>query len=104
MIYELRIYHSAEGKFQNLCDRFKNDTFALFEKHGMEVVDFWVDAEEKNRLYYTLAFSSIEDYRQKWKAFGSDPKWQEIVTRTEANGPIVEKIDSYLLEKAPFFK
>ena len=37
-VYELRIYHAAPGKLDDLNKRFRDHTVKLFEKHGMENV------------------------------------------------------------------
>jgi len=38
MIYELRKYKVAEGRMNELHDRFKNHTLRLFKKHGIKTI------------------------------------------------------------------
>ena len=40
--YELRIYTAAEGKLEALNARFRDHTCALFEKHGLTNIGYWV--------------------------------------------------------------
>ena len=41
MIYEHRTYVIPPGKMDAILARFRDDTFRLFEKHGIGVVGFW---------------------------------------------------------------
>src|SRR5512133_3773709 len=45
-VFELRTYHCYEGKLPDLLKRFREHTTALFEKHGMTNVGYWVPADE----------------------------------------------------------
>src|SRR5712664_373441 len=40
-VYELRVYHTYEGKLDDLLRRFRDHTTKLFEKHGMKNVAYW---------------------------------------------------------------
>ncbi len=40
-VYELRIYYTHEGKFDDIISRFENHTTKLFEKHGFTNVGYW---------------------------------------------------------------
>jgi hypothetical protein len=37
-----------------------------------------------------------------WKAFQDDPEWQSVKAKSEANGKLVEKIDSTYLTLTDF--
>jgi hypothetical protein len=58
--FELRTYTSPPGKLEALHARFREHTNALFRKHGMTIVGFWVPSEADkgaaNTLVYLLAF------------------------------------------------
>src|SRR5436190_19973677 len=93
-IFEMRTYFAAPGKMADLHARFRNHTCKLFEKHGMTIIGFWSpdkaeDAETK--LIYILAFPSKEAKDKAWKAFGSDPQWQNAKAESEKNGKLVDK-------------
>lgn len=97
--YELRIYHTPPGKLDDLHQRFRNHTLALFEKHGMSNLGYWVPIQnhEDPRLIYLLAYPSKEARDASWKAFMADPDWQAAHKASEANGPLVSKVESFLL-------
>src|SRR5437867_657656 len=96
--FELRTYYAAPGKLDELQARFREHTMKIFEKHNMVNVGYWVPLENPdNRLIYLLAFSSREAHDQAWKDFGGDPEWKEVVKRTEANGRLVTKVESLLM-------
>src|SRR5246127_3387094 len=68
-VFELRIYHAAEGKMKALHARFRDHTCALFKKHGMTIVGFWspTDAKEaEEKLVYILAYPSREAAKKAW--------------------------------------
>ena len=103
MIYELRIYHMHPGKMDNICRRFADHTLKIFTKHGVKVTRFWTDAQGLEKLYYLCEFESIEAKESAWKSFREDPEWNEVQSKSEETGPIVEKVDSYVMEDASFF-
>ena len=91
-------YTAAEGKLDALHARFRDHTNALFRKHGMEIIGFWVPTEEKqgakNTLIYILAYPSREAREASWKAFNADPEWQAARKESEKNGKLVDKVES----------
>jgi len=97
-VFELRTYFSPAGRLDDLHARFRNHTLKLFEKHGMTNIGYWVPIENTdNKLVYLLAYPSREAREASWKAFFADPDWQDVRKKTEANGPIVAKVESVLL-------
>ena len=97
LVYELRVYHCSEGKLPDLLKRFREHTTTIFEKHGMKNVAYWTPMDEpqkSNTLIYILAHPSREAAAANWKAFSADPEWQSVQKASEANGKIVEKVDS----------
>lgn len=99
--YELRTYTAAPGKLEELHARFRNHTMRLFKKHGMEVVGFWgpTDKEKgsEDTLVYVLAFPSREARNAAWRAFSSDPEWQNARKESEKNGSLTSKVDSVIM-------
>lgn len=99
--FELRTCISPPGKLEALRARFREHTNALFRKHGMTIVGFWVpnDADKggANTLVYLLAFPDRAARDKAWDAFRADPEWVKVRTASEADGKIVEKIESVLL-------
>jgi len=93
--FELRIYYCNPGRLDALIQRFQNHTTKIFEKHGMENIGYWVPVtNDKNALYYILAFPSKEAREKSWAAFMADPKWKEVQAKSEEDGKIIESIVS----------
>lgn len=103
MICELRIYYMHPGKMHAIHKRFSEVTLALFSKHGMRVTDFWEDAEGKSTLYYIMEHQDMESRNRNFKAFGNDLEWIEAKTKSEMEGPIVEKVESFFMKSVPYF-
>ncbi len=104
-VYELRIYHTYEGKLDDLLRRFREHTCKLFEKHGMKNIAYWTPTDDPLKgktLVYIIAHLSREAAAANWKAFGDDPEWQSARDKSEASGKIVEKIDSTFLAITDF--
>jgi hypothetical protein len=104
--FEMRKYTAAEGKLDALNARFRDHTNALFRKHGMEIVGFWVPTEEKqgakNTLIYILAYPSKEAREASWKAFNADPEWQAARKESEKNGKLVDKVESVYMKPTDY--
>jgi NIPSNAP protein len=104
-VYELRVYHANEGKLDDLLKRFREHTTRLFEKHGMKNVAYWTPLDDPLKgktLIYVLAHPSREAAASNWKAFGDDPEWQKVRDASEANGKLVEKVDSTFMTLTDF--
>jgi hypothetical protein len=105
MVYELRIYHAAEGKLDDLLRRFRDHTTKLFEKHGIKNVAYWTPTDDPLKgktLVYMLAHPSRDAATANWNAFREDPEWVSVKDKSEANGKLVDKIDSTFLEMTDF--
>jgi len=104
--FELRTYHAAPGKLEDLNKRFRDHTCQLFKKHGMEVVGFWMptDADKGagNTLVYILAHKSREAAKKSWADFGNDPDWKKVRSESEANGRLVEKVESVYMSATDY--
>jgi hypothetical protein len=100
-VFELRTYHAAPGKFAALHARFRDHTNALFKKHGMTIVGFWVptdaDKGSADTLVYILAFKDRDAATAAWKAFGTDPDWVTVRNASQQDGPLTTKIESVFM-------
>ena len=104
-VFELRTYTSNPGKLPDLLARFRNHTMAIFERHGMTNVAYWVpqDApQSQNTLIYMISHASREAAKKNWDAFRADPEWQKVQTESEANGKLVSNIVSVFMEATDF--
>ncbi|PYR01369.1 MAG: NIPSNAP family protein [Acidobacteria bacterium] len=78
---------------------------ALFEKHGMKGVFYSVAAEEpasQNTYLYVLAHQSREAAKKSWDDFRNDPAWKSLRDTSEANGPLVGKVESTFVTPTDF--
>lgn len=97
-VFEMRTYYANEGKLDDLLTRFRDHTVALFEKHGMENVGYFVPEENPdNTLVYFLSYPSREARKASWEGFTSDPKWKEVFAASRVNGKLVAKVESSFL-------
>jgi len=104
-VYELREYHAAEGKLDALLARFRDHTITIFNRHNMHSVAYWVPTDDplKGRtLFYILRHPSREAATANWAAFHADPEWKQVSAASEANGKLVEKVDSTFLQLTDF--
>lgn len=104
-VFELRTYHALPGRLPALQARFRDHTLKLFEKHGMTNVGYWTPLDapaSENTLIYILSYPSRDAAKKSWADFRSDPEWQQVSKASEADGKIVEKVDSVYMDPADF--
>jgi NIPSNAP len=104
-VYELRMYHVNEGKMDALKARFGDRTDAIFKRHNMESIGYWVPEDapySQNLFVYILKHPSREEARKNWAAFQADPEWKQVKTESEIQGPLAAHIDSYFMDPTSF--
>jgi hypothetical protein len=104
-VYELRLYHVHEGKMNALKARFGDHTDSIFKRHSMKSIGYWVpeDAPSSQNLFvYILEHPSREEAEKNWAAFQADPEWKKVKAESEANGPLVDHIDRYLMDPTSY--
>jgi hypothetical protein len=104
-VYELRLYHVNEGKMDALIARFGDHTDAIFRRHNMKSIGFWRPEDapfSQNLFVYILEHPSREEARKNWAAFQADPEWKKVKAESEAQGPLVDHIDSYFMDPTSF--
>jgi len=104
LIYELRIYTANPGKMGALQARFRDHTCKLFEKHGIKNVGYWMNTVggRSDELWYMLAFESQGQREEAWRAFASDPEWQEARRASEVDGPLVHHLENRIMAPTDF--
>jgi hypothetical protein len=102
--FELRTYTTAPGRLPALHRRFREHTLRIFGRHGMTNVAYWTPADSgrANTLVYVVAHPSREAARRAWAAFGRDPEWRRVQAASEADGKIVERVESVFLEPTDY--
>ena len=106
-VFELRVYHTFEGKLDDLLARFRDHTVAIFKRHGMESVAYWTPSDSTDplkgkTLFYMLKHPSRDAAKANWAAFHDDPEWKRVSAASEINGKLVEKVDSTFLQLTDF--
>jgi hypothetical protein len=102
-VYELRIDTAAPGKLDALNTRFRDHAHALFEKHKIENLGYWMPIENTaNQLIYVVSFSSREARKAAWEAFGKDPDWKKAKTESEKDGFLTSKVESLLMSATDY--
>lgn len=102
-VYELRMYHVNPGKLDAIKARFRDHTDALFKRHNMNSVGYWVPEDATQNLFiYILEHPSRADAEKNWAAFQADPEWQKVKAESEANGRLVDHIDRYFMDPTSY--
>ena len=95
-VYELRMYTAADGKFDALNARFRDNTDRIFKRHHMKSVGYWLPVEGDKVgkvLIYVLEHPSLDEAKKNWAEFNADPEWQKVKAESEANGRLVSSVD-----------
>jgi hypothetical protein len=103
MIYELRIYTMHPEKMDAIQERFSKHTFTIFKRLGMKVNDFWVDANNEPKLYYTMEFNDMDERNTLWTAFKQDSEWIEVKQKSEEAGSIVKEVQEIFMNRPAYF-
>ncbi|MGA8352498.1 MAG: NIPSNAP family protein [Isosphaeraceae bacterium] len=105
-VFELRTYHTNDGKLADLHKRFRDHTCQLLKKHGAKLIGFWTPLDDKDgkgsKLIYLVAFPDREAARKTWKEFSDDPEWKKVYAESHKNGVMVNKVESVFLEPANY--
>lgn len=89
--YELRIYSAQPGKRDALAARFADRTAAVYARHGITNVGYWIpqqsDAElgisAENTFIYMRGYPSKEERDKRLTAAHDDPEFLDVVTKAE---------------------
>ena len=116
-IYEMRVYYTYDGKFNDIISRFENHTTKLFEKHGFNNVGYWTTLKKdstsfadkfifqndgKEALVYIVSFKDMETRDESWDNFINDPEWTKVFDESRKDGPIVSEIEQVFLSPTIF--
>jgi NIPSNAP protein len=104
-VYELRMYHTFPNRLTPLVTRFRNGEVKVFEQNHMKFMGGWVpqDAPNHENLFiYLLAHENRDAAKKNWADFGADPEWKNIQKTSEADGKIVEKVESTFMDPTDF--
>src|SRR5262245_27944699 len=91
--YELRIYTAQPGKRDALAARFASRTAAIYKRHGITNVGYWIPKQSdpelgisaENTFIYIRGYPSKEERDKRLEAAHDDPEFDEVVTTQERN-------------------
>jgi hypothetical protein len=91
--YELRVYTALPGRRDALAARFASRTAAIYARHGITNVGYWIPQQSdpelgisaENTFIYIRGYPSKEERDKRLKARGEDPEFAEVVTNQERN-------------------
>ncbi len=96
--FEMRTYTVHEGKMPDLISRFQNHTLKLFKKNGIENVAYFLSEENpEKQLTFILGYPDQDSRDVLWNKFANDPEWVVAYKASEANGPLVQKVDQVFM-------
>ncbi len=105
-VFEMRTYYANPGKIEDLHARFRNHTNAIFVKHGMTLIGYWVpekkSEDDPDTLVYILGYPSKEARQKAWKDFRDDPDWQAAYKKSTENGRLIYKVDSVFMHATDY--
>ena len=111
--FELRVYTVLPGKRDALAARFANRTAAIYARHGITNVGYWIpqqsvpamDISAENTFIYVRGYPSREERDKRLKARGADPEFNAVVTQAEQNADtrLIERIYNVdMIPNGPF--
>jgi hypothetical protein len=106
-VYEFRRYTAEPGKLEELQARFRDHTDSIFKKYNMKSVGYFAPEDDplsKNTFLYILEFPSRDAAKKSWDEFRADPEWQKVQKETEANGKLVDHVESIFADPTSFSK
>jgi len=89
--FELRVYTAQPGKRDALAARFANRTAAIYARHGITNVGYWIPQQSdselgisaENTFIYMRGYPSRTERDKRLKAAHDDPEFAEVVTKQE---------------------
>lgn len=101
--YELRIYTSEDGRLDDVDRRFARYARQTFFKLDMDALGYWIPIDNPDeKFYYVLAYPDCVARDSSWAQFFRDPDWHHARDITEAEGRIVNNVESIFMHAADF--
>ena len=87
--YELRVYTAQPGKRNALAARFASRTAAIYARHGITNVGYWIPQQSdpglginaENTFIYMRGYPSQKERDKRLTAAHDDPEFAEVVTK-----------------------
>jgi hypothetical protein len=92
-VYELRIYHAAEGRRDDLMARFRDHTVRIAGRYGIRDIASFVSVVDPD-VYVGVVWHDEDDpavAQRKWEALHEDPEWMVVERESDAHGYLVRQ-------------
>ena len=107
--YELRIYTAQPGRRDSLAARFANRTAAIYARHGITNVGYWIPRESdpelgisaENTFIYIRGYPSKAERDRRLTAAHDDPEFAEVVTKQERNAETKLIVKAHNIDMVP---
>jgi len=107
--YELRIYTAQPGKRDALAARFANRTAAIYARHGITNVGYWIPQQSdpelgisaENTFIYIRGYPSKAERDKRLNAAHDDPEFAEVVTKQESSPATKLIVKAHNIDMAP---
>lgn len=97
-MFELRTCTTQPGNLEGLLARLRDPALRLFARHGIAPLGCWTPVENTHhQLIFLTVFPSRAAPEEAWAGFEADPEWRQACQESEADGPLVTKVESVLL-------
>jgi hypothetical protein len=102
-LYELRNYQAAENQFNDLNELLRDAGLKAMAKYGVTPVGVWTPKENAGgNLMVLVSFPSKEAREKSTAEILADADFRKALEAKMANGPIVAKMDAYLLKTTDY--
>src|ERR1700745_2961288 len=91
--FELRVYTAQPGKRDALATRFADHTAAIYARHGITNVGYWIPQQSdpelgisaENTFIYIRGYPSKAERDKRLKAAHDDQEFKDMVIKQESN-------------------
>jgi hypothetical protein len=91
-LFELRTYTANEGKLAAFETRYREHTLALYARHGITGLGYWLPLDADNGAGHTLimllSYPNSQAAATAWSDFSGDPAWIKAKADSEKNGKL----------------
>ena len=100
MIYDLRTFTVASGRFAEFLDNHKTIASPILARHLGVPVGYWSTITgQMNQFVHLWRFDDLSDFEARHAALGSDPEWRLYVSKSLGETAILVRQDSVLMRQ-----
>jgi len=107
--YELRIYTAQPGKRDALAARFASRTAAIYARHGITNVGYWIPQQSdpeigvsaENTFIYMRGYPSKAERDKRLTAAHDDPEFAEVVRKQEQSAETKLIVKTHNIDMVP---